>query len=80
MIALLNSGHYFISDYAENINDLLIDYASYIGAVNMRVFKILVNSNEMSTEELIKYINEDAYSYEDKIISIYKLGEIIFKG
>lgn len=45
----------------------------------MRVFKILVNSNEMSIEELIEYINENAYSYEDKIVSIYKLGEIIFK-
>lgn len=80
MIALLDGGRYFISDYADNINDLLIDYASYIGAIDMRVFKILVNSNEMSTDELIEYINQHAYSYEDKIVSIYELGTIIFKG
>ena len=59
MIALLDGGRYFISDYADNINDLLIDYASYIGAIDMRVFKILVNSNEMSTDELIEYINKE---------------------
>lgn len=79
MIALLNGGRHFISDYADNINDFLIDYASYIGACDMKVLKILVNSNEMSTEELIEYINENAYSYEDKIAEIYELGATIFK-
>lgn len=79
MIALLNGGRHFISDYADNINDFLIDYASYIGACDMKVFKILVNSNEMSTEELIEYINENAYSHEDEIVEIYELGATIFK-
>lgn len=78
MIALLNGGRHFISDYADNINDFLIDYASYIGASDMKVFKILANSNEMSTEELIEYINENAYSYEDKIAEIHELGKKIY--
>jgi hypothetical protein len=79
MIALLNSGCYFISDYADNINDFLIDYASYIGALDMKVFKILVSSNEMSIKELIEYINNNAYSHDDKIMEIYELGKNIFR-
>ena len=79
IIALLKDGHYFISEYADNINDFLIDYASYIGALDMRIFKILVNSNEMSTKELTEYVNANVYSIEDTIVEIYELGTNIFR-
>ena len=78
MIALLNSGCYAANDYVDNINDFLVNYASHIGAIDMKVFRILVSSNEMSTEELIEYINDNVYSYEDKIVEIYKLGDQIY--
>lgn len=77
MIALLNSSGYFI-DGNENINEFLIAYVEYIGSINKKIFKILVDSNEMSTEELIKYINDNTYSYEDKIVEIYEVGKKIY--
>ena len=77
MIALLNNGHFFI-DGCENINEFLIAYVEYIGAVDKKVFTILANSNEMSTEELIEYINDNTYSYEDKIVEIYEIGKKIY--
>ena len=77
MIALLNSGYYFIGGH-ENINDFLIAYAKYIGNIDMKVFEILANSNEMSTEELIKYINDNCYSSEEEITDIYELSKKIY--
>lgn len=77
MIALLNNCGYFI-DGCENINEFLIAYVEYIGSVDKKVFKILSDSNEMSTKELIQYINDNVYSYEDKIAEIYELGKKIF--
>ena len=78
MIALLNSGYYVANDYVGNINDFLVNYISHIGAIDMKIFRILVSSNEMSTEELIEYINDNVLSYEDKILEIYKLGNQIY--
>ena len=77
MIALLNNGQYFI-DGCESIKEFLISYVEYIGAVDKKVFTILANSNEMSTEELIEYINRSVYSYDDKIIEIYEVGKKIY--
>lgn len=77
MIALLNNNGYFI-DGCENINEFLIAYVEYIGSVDKKVFKILADSNKMSTEELIKYINDNTYSYEDKIAEIYEIGKKIY--
>lgn len=77
MIALLNSNGYFI-DGCENINEFLIAYVEYIGSIDKRVFKILADSNKMSTEELIEYINDNVYSYEDKIVEIYEIGKKIY--
>lgn len=76
MIAILNSGH-FMDDY-ENINEFLIAYVEYIGSIDKKVFKILACSNKMSTEELIEYINDNTYSYDDRIVEIYELGKKLY--
>lgn len=77
MIALLKSDKYFI-DSCKDIKDFLITYAEYIGTIDMKVFRVLANSNEMSTEELIKYINDNSYSYDYKITEIYEIGKKIY--
>lgn len=77
MIALLNNGQYFI-DGCENINEFLIAYAEYIGAIDTKVFKILADSNKMSTEELVKYINCNIHSWDDEIDEIYEVGKKIY--
>lgn len=77
MIALLNNGQYFI-DGCDNVCDFLIAYAEYIGGIDMKVFKILSNSSQMSTEELVKYINDNSYSYEDEITEIYEVGKKVY--
>ena len=77
MIAILKNGGHFMDGY-ENINEFLIAYVEYIGSIDKKAFKILVDSNEMSTEELIEYINDNTYSYEDKIQEIYELGKKIY--
>lgn len=77
MIALLNDGYYFMGG-CKNINELLISYAEYTGAIDPKIFGILANSNKMSTEELIDYINDTVYSYNDKIMEIYEVGENIY--
>lgn len=73
MIALLSSGSYFI-DSQENVKDFLISYAKHIG-VNVKVFGILANSEEMSVKELVEYINSDTWSAEDEICEIYGIGK-----
>lgn len=77
MIALLGNGTYFI-DACDNINEFLIAYAKYNGGIDMKVFQILANSNEMSTKELVKYINDHTYSYDEEITEIYKVTEKIY--
>lgn len=77
MVALLNNGQYFI-DGCENINEFLIAYAKYIGAIDLKVFKILADSNAMSTKELVEYINDNTHSYDDKIVEIYEVGKKIY--
>lgn len=77
MIAILNNGYYFEKD-CNDINRFLISYVEYIGSLDKRVFEILVNSNAMSTSELIEYINDNTYSYNDKIIDIYEVGKQIY--
>ena len=77
MIALLNDGYYFMNG-CKNINEFLISYAEYDGAIDTKVFKILANSNEMSIEELIEYINDNIYSYDNKIVEIYEVGEQLY--
>ena len=76
MIALLNDNKYFTC-CCKGVNDFLVAYATHIGSVDKKVFEILVNSGKMSTEELIEYINNEAYSWEDEIVEIYELGEKI---
>lgn len=77
MIALLNNGEYFI-DGCESINEFLITYATYIGAIDIKVLKILIDSNEMSTKELVNYINDNAHSHNDKIVEIYEIDKKIY--
>lgn len=77
VVALLNSGCYFING-CENINEFLIAYVEYIGIIDRKVFKILADSNKMSIEELIKYINDNVFSYDDKILEIYEVGKKIY--
>ena len=74
MIALLNSHSYFCSG-EDNVKDFLIAYAEYIGSIDTKVFKILANSGEMTVKELIEYINNHCYSYDEKIQEIYELGK-----
>ena len=76
MIALLDSGFYYI-DGQENVKDFLISYANYIG-LNMKIFKILANSEEMSVKELVEYINNYCYSGEDAISEIYEVGKKLY--
>lgn len=73
MIALLNSGSYYI-DGQENVKDFLISYARHIG-FDMKVFGILANSGEMSVQELVEYINNHCWSGDDGIDEIYELGK-----
>lgn len=77
MIALLNNNYYFISG-CESVGEFLIAYVEYTGNIDKKVFKILVDSNEMSTKELIEYINNNVYSYDDKILEIYEVGKKIY--
>lgn len=76
MIALLDSETYFI-DGQDNIRDFLISYANYIG-LDMKVFNILANSGEMSTEELVKYINNRCNYSSDSILEIYEIGKKLY--
>ena len=76
MIALLGNDSYFIKNH-NNIKDFLITYATYIN-LDTKIFKILVDSNEMSIEELIEYINSHCWSFDDKITEIYETGEKIY--
>lgn len=73
MIALLSNGEYIING-CDNINDFLIEYVSYLGCMDTKVFKILVHSNEMTVNELVEYINRHCYPDED-IVEIYELGK-----
>lgn len=75
MIALLDNEEYFVSG-DDNINDFLIAYADYIG-LDMKIFKILANSNEMTTNELVSYINRYCNRNEE-IIEIYEVGKKIY--
>lgn len=77
MMALLKNNGHFI-DGCENIKDFLIAYVEYAGSIDKKVFKILVDSNKMSTEELIEYINDNTYSYDDKIEEIYEIGKKLY--
>jgi hypothetical protein len=40
----------------------------------MKIFTILANSNEMSVEELVAYINNRCYGSEE-IVEIYEVGK-----
>lgn len=77
MIALLNSGQYFVL-WTESICDFLLEYAKYIGSIDTKVFKILTDSNKMSTEELVEYINNNSYSCDEEIVEIYRVGEKVY--
>lgn len=77
MVALLRNNEYFIGGH-KNINEFLTAYAEHIGAVDMKVFRVLANSNEMSTKELVEYINNQSYSWEDEIAEIYEIGKKIY--
>lgn len=75
MIALLDCDTYFYDDKT-NVRDFLISYANYIG-LNMKIFNILANSGEMSTKELVEYINRYCYSNE-AINEIYEIGKKLY--
>ena len=75
MIALLDDYTYFYDDQA-NIRDFLISYANYIG-IDMKIFRILVNSGEMSTKELVEYVNRFCYQNES-ISEIYEIGKKLY--
>ena len=71
MIALLNEGKYFVNQETNDVKDFLISYASWIG-LDVKIFIILVNSNELTTEELIKYINDNC-GYNEEICEIFEI-------
>lgn len=75
MIVLLDDGTYFY-DNQTNVRDFLISYANYIG-LDMKIFSILANSGEMSTKELVEYINKFCYSHE-VIGEIYEVGKKVY--
>lgn len=75
MIALLDDSFYFYDDKS-NIRDFLISYAKYIG-LDMKVFSILANSEEMSHKELVEYINRYCYNGE-QINEIYEIGNKLY--
>lgn len=75
MIVLLDDGTYFYDDKTD-IRDFLISYASYIG-LDMRIFRILAKSGEMSTSELVEYINKVCHTYEN-ISEIYEVGKKVY--
>lgn len=77
MIALLKTGEHFVL-WTESICDFLIAYVEYIGSIDKKVFKILTDSNKMSTEELVEYINNNTYSYDSKIEEIYEIGKKLY--
>ena len=77
MVALLKDGGHFIL-LTESVCEFLIAYVEYVGSIDTKVFRILANSNKMSTEELIEYINDNTYSYSDKIEEIYEIGKRIY--
>ena len=77
MIALLNNGEYFVLG-TESIGDFLFVYAEYIGNIDTNVFKILADSNKMSTKELVEYINKNTYSRDEEIVEIYEVGKKIY--
>ena len=75
MIALLGDDSHFYDD-KNNIRDFLISYANYIG-IDMKVFSILANSEEMSHKELVEYINRYCYHGEE-INEIYEIGKKLY--
>lgn len=75
MIALIDNESYFI-DGQENVRDFLISYANYIG-LDMKIFRILANSGEMATKDLVEYINRYCCSYET-ITEIYEIGKKLY--
>lgn len=76
MVALLQYDKYYYDD-KKNVKDFLISYADYIGVIDTKIFKILANSEEMSVEELVSYINRLA-SYDDEIVEIYEVGKKVY--
>lgn len=75
MIALLNNDEYFYDDQT-SVKDFLISYANYIG-LDMKIFKILADSGEMSTKELVEYINR--FCYDQEVINeIYEIGKKLY--
>lgn len=76
MIALINGDKYFINQEINNIKDFLIDYVADIG-LDVKIFTILVNSNELTTEELIKYINDNC-GYEEEIYEIFEIKNKVY--
>ena len=75
MITLLDDGTYFYDDQT-NVRDFLISYAKYIG-LDIKIFSILANSEEMSIKELVEYINRFCYSHE-VITQIYEVGKKLY--
>lgn len=76
MIAILNRSYYM--NGCDNIKDFLIAYVEYIGCNDTKAFRILANSDEMSVEELVSYINNNCYDYDDRIVEIYTLNKKLY--
>ena len=77
MIALLKNEQYFVIG-TDNICEFLLEYVKYIGGIDTKIFEILIDSNKMSIKELVEYINNNTYSWEENIVEIYKIGEKIY--
>ena len=76
MVALLSYGAYYVSG-CEDIKNFLIEYVKYIDSMDTRVFEILAESNKMTEEELIEYVNNHCCS-DEKIEEIYELGKKMY--
>ena len=74
MIAILNDCGYFMDGH-DNVRDFLVAYVENIGIIDVKAFRILASSIEMTVEELINYINSNCYNYGYKIAEIYELGK-----
>lgn len=75
MIALLDDDKYFYDDKC-TVREFLVSYAEYLG-FDMKIFRVLANSEEMEVEDLVRYINRYA-SYDESIKEVYEIGKKLY--
>lgn len=76
MIAIIGEDKIYINQEVDNVKDFLISYAEYI-YIDTKIFKILVKSNELTTSELVDYINDNC-GYEENIQEIFEIKNKIY--